>query len=343
MIYSDEQPGDDPRATRLREQGHTVDVRSVPVSRSRPGQRWPLRALRMGRAYARAAAASASRARYDRLIVPTSPPFVHAFALARAAVTREPVTLLHHDLFPQNARVAGLGGPAPLFDLAEAMGARLAGRADRHETLSRPMERRLRRTRGEDAPVEVVPIPTDERLAPVPREHNRWIAEHDLRDKFVVMYAGNLGRMYDFAPLLDAAQALADRDDIAFALVGTGFHEDRLRDEIHRRRLDNVKLLPAVPNERLAELLCAGDLHVVPLIPGAIDVMWPHKIDNLLRLDRPTLALGFDPDLDGVETVAAEALADRIEAAKNEITVPSPPSSQEGGLGGQVPPPRQRT
>ncbi len=167
----------------------------------------------------------------------------------------------------------------------------------------------------------------------MPRERNAWRQEQGLTDRFVVMYAGNLGRAYDFAPLLRAAEALTPRrshgvplpspasgrgaggeggneSPVTFAFVGAGYREGEIR--AAAARLSNVVLLPPQPEARLSEVLCAGDVHVVPLRPGAEAVMWPHKVDALVRLGLPVLAVGWGKGVDGVQIVEAERLAEEI-------------------------------
>jgi len=98
--------------------------------------------------------------------------------------------------------------------------------------------------------------------------------------------------------------------DVAFVFVGAGCQERLIREAAARHR--NVLLFPPEDDARLAELLSAGDLHIVPLKIGADRVMWPHKVDAIRAAGRPVLAVGWGEGVDGVQTVAADGLAAEI-------------------------------
>jgi len=64
------------------------------------------------------------------------------------------------------------------------------------------------RVREKGVPAERISViqnwADSQQIYPVPREHNRFLDEHDLRHKFVVMYSGNLGRAHDLETILEA-------------------------------------------------------------------------------------------------------------------------------------------
>jgi glycosyltransferase involved in cell wall biosynthesis len=371
----------------LRRAGHEVDVVRIAVRRSRPGggvwERVPgflangLTALR----------AAATRRRYDRIMVDTSPPLAFAPLVPRARLRGEELVLLHYDIFPENVTALGVHRSGPALRALGAATHWLARRAHAHRTLSPAMAATLAEALGPGVRIEIAPLPPPPEIAPVPRAANHWLREQGLADRFVVMYAGNLGRAYDFAPMLEAARELASPSvhlpgptpsvplpgptpsvplptregeassysfdqsscspspagkgagdgscspagkgagdgfcspagkgagdgssrEIAFVFVGAGYQEDVIRNAA--ARCGNVILLPPQPEERLAEVLSAGDVHVVPLRPGADRVMWPHKVDAIRAAGRPVLAVGWGEGVDGVQTVAADGLAAEI-------------------------------
>ena len=196
-------------ADRLRRQGHEVDVVRIEVRRARPGGRpWErvpgflangLTALR----------AAASRKRYDRILVDTSPPLAFAALVPRAKLCGEELVLQHYDLFPENVTAFGISFPRPALRALGAATHWLARWADVHETLSPAMAAALAEALGPGTRIRVTPLAPPPGIGPIPRGENIWLREHGLEDRFVVMYAGNLGRAYDFAPMLEAARELA--------------------------------------------------------------------------------------------------------------------------------------
>jgi glycosyltransferase involved in cell wall biosynthesis len=59
--------------------------------------------------------------------------------------------------------------------------------------------------------------------------------------------------------------AAADRKAIRFAFVGDGADKRRLERRVAQLRLDNVELLPGVPDQEIPALLAAADICLVPL------------------------------------------------------------------------------
>jgi len=48
--------------------------------------------------------------------------------------------------------------------------------------------------------------------------------------------------------------------------------------------------LPLQPFERLGELLCAADIHLLPQSPGAADLVLPSKLSGMLASGRPVIS-----------------------------------------------------
>ena len=116
---------------------------------------------------------------------------------------------------------------------------------------------------------------------------------HGLADAYVVMYAGNLGRVHPFAGVLAAAGRLRDEaPDVRFVLVGDGPQRDAVAREVAARRLTNVLLVSPQPAEMLGATLGAADLHLVTLAPGLDGLVVPSKVYGVQAVGRPFFYLG---------------------------------------------------
>jgi colanic acid biosynthesis glycosyl transferase WcaI len=161
-------------------------------------------------------------------------------------------------------------------------------RADRVSSLSPAMCARLR-AKGVAAD-RIVAFPnwaTLDPQAPSPPP-DRLRAELGIDRPFVALYAGTLCAKQGIGLILDAAQALAHRRDLLFLICGEGAE----RAALARRaaELDNVRLHPLQPAERLPELLGLASLHLLPQMPGAADLVLPSKLANMLASGRPVVA-----------------------------------------------------
>ena len=126
----------------------------------------------------------------------------------------------------------------------------------------------------------------------------RPIAGHPLRkewgweNRFVVLYAGNLGLAHEFETVLGAAVRLRGDRSILLAFVGAGPRLSEARRRSGELGLENVEFRPPLLRSRLGELLTAGDLHLATLRPEAAGLLVPSKIYGILSSGRPVLYVG---------------------------------------------------
>lgn len=125
-------------------------------------------------------------------------------------------------------------------------------------------------------------------------------------DEFVVGYSGNLGRVHEFATVLEAATLLKDVPGILFALVGRGPRFEEVARAARARGLRRVRLLPPEPRERLPAALAAADAHLVTLQPAYAPLVYPSKLAGVLAAARPVLHVG-PPDGDIARLLRQEA------------------------------------
>jgi colanic acid biosynthesis glycosyl transferase WcaI len=133
-------------------------------------------------------------------------------------------------------------------------------------------------------------------IQPLPRD-NAFAREHDLVDKFVVLYAGNLGLSQGLEHVLAAAQALSEHADIQFVFVGDGIGRTRLMAQAEQRRLTNVRFIPYQSRMCLPEVMATADVSLVILQRGVGAQSLPSKSFSILASGRPIIA-SVDGDSD---------------------------------------------
>ena len=107
-------------------------------------------------------------------------------------------------------------------------------------------------------------------------------------EAFVVMYSGTMGAKQGLEVLAGAARRLQAETNMHFLLCGQGAGRESL--EAACIGLERVHWLPLQPVERLASLLGAADVHVLPQQRAAADLMLPSKLTGMLASGRPVLA-----------------------------------------------------
>jgi glycosyltransferase involved in cell wall biosynthesis len=164
-------------------------------------------------------------------------------------------------------------------------------RADRVVVLSRDMREAILEQGISESHIETLPNWVDtSRVVPIKRQ-NGFRAGLGIDEKFVVMYSGNMGLSQSLDLVLEAADALRDRPEVEFLLVGDGVARHRLQEIARQRHLPNVRFLPYQPREELACSLSAADLHLVTVNPRAYRLLMPCKMYAILASGTPLAAI----------------------------------------------------
>ena len=121
-------------------------------------------------------------------------------------------------------------------------------------------------------------------------QNNPFSESKGFADKFVVLYAGNLGRIHNLEDLLSAAEEFRNRPEIQFVFIGGGALKKRLIRESQLRELANVKFFPFEVRSRLPEVLASASASVILLRKGMAGLSLPSKIYSILASGRPILA-----------------------------------------------------
>lgn len=228
--------------------------------------------------------------RGDHIVALTDPPLLGVGAWLTARLCGAHIFHWVQDIYPEVAmaitRQSWLGVIRPLRNLAWR-------RSDGCVTLGSDMAATLARAGVSPARVIVSPnwAPAGLSLQPETAA-GRLRAAWKLEGKFVVAYSGNLGCVHDLDPVLEVAVALREETGIAFVFIGSGAQRGRLESQATKRGLHHVHFHPAQPRARLAESLALGDVHLVTLLPGCEQLVFPSKLYGVAAVGRPVVFIG---------------------------------------------------
>jgi len=127
---------------------------------------------------------------------------------------------------------------------------------------------------------------------------------------FVVMYAGAMGEKQGLDLVVEAARGLDHYSDIHFVFVGSGPAKAGLQAAVTAHGMPRFHFADVQPAERLEEVLCTGDVHLVVQQPEVSDLVMPSKIGNILAVGRTFVASAREGS--AVAQVAHASLAGRV-------------------------------
>ena len=231
---------------------------------------------------------------FDVVVAMTSPPLISFVAALAVPGRARSLVFWSMDLNPDEAIAAGwLRENSLIACLLSRMLLRSLRRAERIVALDRFMKDRIQ-AKGIPAE-EVLVVPPwshDDRVRFDPAGREEFRAIHNLSRRFVVMYSGNHSPCHPLETLLQAAERLADHEDIAFCFVGGGSEFRKVQERARDRGMRNVLCLPYQPIEKLSASLSEADLQVVVMGNEYVGIVHPCKIYNVLAANRAFLYIG---------------------------------------------------
>jgi colanic acid biosynthesis glycosyl transferase WcaI len=126
---------------------------------------------------------------------------------------------------------------------------------------------------------EIYPLTTRNRL-----RQELGISEQAI----VALYSGNMGLKQGLNLLIEASRRLIHRPNVVFVLCGDGPYRDTLVEMASKA--GNVMFLPLQPAGRLNELLNMADIHLLPQIAGAADLVMPSKLTGIMASGKAVVA-----------------------------------------------------
>ena len=167
--------------------------------------------------------------------------------------------------------------------------------ADKIIVISQDFKRNIMAKGVPEEKIEVIYNWVDENaIIPVKDEENELFEEFGIsREKFRVVYAGNLGNAQNIEIIVEAAKRLKDKGNIEFVIFGTGGLEDEIKAAKEKNQLDNLKILPLQPYERVAKVYGLGHVCIVACKPGLGGAAMPSKTWSIMSSGRGVLA-NFD-------------------------------------------------
>jgi glycosyltransferase involved in cell wall biosynthesis len=118
------------------------------------------------------------------------------------------------------------------------------------------------------------------------KQKEKW----GLAGKVVILYAGAHGISNDLLVVLQAAQMIQARKDIAFVLVGDGKEKGNLIGQASQMGLDNVHFFPSVTKTEIGDVFAGADICLAILKPLEwYKTTYPNKVFDAMAAGKPVI------------------------------------------------------
>lgn len=200
------------------------------------------------------------------------------------------------DVFPDSLVGTGLAKKGGLlWKIGRKVEDKTYRNADKIIVISQDFKRNLLEKGVPEEKIEVIYNWVDtNKIAPVSKEKNPIYEEFAIsRDDFNVVYAGNLGNAQNVMLLIDAAKRFKEHTGIKFIIFGSGGMEQELKNEVATHHMENVKILPLQPVERVPFVYSIGDVCIVACKEGLGGSAMPSKTWSIMACESAVVA-NFD-------------------------------------------------
>lgn len=200
------------------------------------------------------------------------------------------------DIFPDSLIGTGLSSKGSLlWKVGRKIEDYTYKHADKIIVISEDFKRNIMAKGVPEEKIEVIYNWVDENaVKPVAEEENQLFEEFGIsKDKFRVVYAGNLGNAQNLDIIMDAVRRLKGNDGIEFVIFGKGGLENEIKATKEKEHLQNLLILPLQPYEKVSQVYSLGDVCIVACKAGLGGSAMPSKTWSIMSAGSAVLA-NFD-------------------------------------------------
>ncbi len=256
----------------------------------------------------------------DQVMVVTAPPSLPVTTALACLLRGAGFTILVQDSYPEILIAVGAAKHGSVFVKSVNYINRWVYKyASKIIVMGRDMnEMFVQKTAGLDIPIVTIPNWADlEAILPTPRANNALLNELGIIDKFVFMYAGNIGHPTDVETIVECAEKLRDRNEFHFIFIGAGAKKLWLVNRVNELSLKNITILDYRPRSKQIIFLNACDVGLVALIKGMWGTAMPSRTYNIMAAGKPILALA-DHRSELAEVIEEEEIGWQVEPGDAE-------------------------
>jgi putative colanic acid biosynthesis glycosyltransferase WcaI len=228
--------------------------------------------------------------KWDIIFSTTPPSTVGLNAWLLGTLKRKPYVYVIREIYPDVIADMGVLNNEIILNLLERVEKFVYGKSRAVVVISEYFKHSLLEKGVPKERLHFIPDFADiEFVHPMERK-NKFSNDYKLDEKFVVLYAGNMGLTAGLETIPTAAKMLQGVEEIHFLIVGGGARYEWLKKEITEKKLSNITLLPYQPKSMVPLIYAASDLCLVPVKGETSKSTLPSKVYTVMAASRPVLA-----------------------------------------------------
>ena len=243
------------------------------------------------------------------VVISTSPQFFNGLAgYFVSRIKRAPWLLEIRDLWPESIVAVGAISNPRVIALLEGIERFIYRKADHIVPVTYSFKTHIERCGGSADKITVIRNGVDLSFFADRPADEIYAEQIGVSGKFVASYVGTHGMAHGLDTIIEAAELLREREDIAFLMAGDGAERQRLTAEVVARKLKNVILLGQLPKADMPRLWSVSGASLVLLKKQDLFLtVIPSKIFESMAMKKPII-LGVQGESCDIITEAKSGL-----------------------------------
>lgn len=230
--------------------------------------------------------------RGDMLILVTNPPILIVLVAMIKQLKRFQMFIILHDIFPENLAVTGIISRNSVFyKLLLRLFNTSYNKADHLIVCGTDMKDVVTKKVRSSMSITVITNWADhEEIFPFYIDRDEYL-KRDLKDKIVIEFAGNIGRVQGLDKFLELFIKV-NNPDLVLLIIGDGAYKRKLLQMKQVYPTTQVIFIDSKPRLEQKYFLNACDIGLVTLSEGMYGLGVPSKVYNIFAAGKPVLYIG---------------------------------------------------
>jgi colanic acid biosynthesis glycosyl transferase WcaI len=207
-----------------------------------------------------------------------------------SSIRKRPVIYSVHDLYPEVGIKLGIFRNSLVIKTVEYLENYCLRNARKVRILSKSFSPILVRRGIKESKLALIYDWVDTVVVRPMSKKNEFVLENELANKFILLYAGNIGLVQGLDSIIEAAKILSTDPKLCFLFVGDGAGKNKLVEKTKKLNLTNVRFISYQPRDRMPEVYSSADISLVTLQKGTGFGSLPSKTFQIFSSGRPLIA-----------------------------------------------------
>jgi glycosyltransferase involved in cell wall biosynthesis len=229
---------------------------------------------------------------YEKVLFVSNPPLVPYIGYIIKKVRGKDYIYLVHDIYPDVAEKLGVIKKGSLISrVMNHINNKIYNNAEKVIVLGKDMKEVIVNKGIDGNKVEIITNWADSKVIYEKEIDMSFCENHGLKNKFNILYTGNISKVHDIDTIIETARELNDEKSVKFTFVGDGNRKQYIVNLIKSEGLNNIQVLDYMFGEEYNNLLNCANVFVTTLNKELKGLGVPSKTYTYMALGKPLIAI----------------------------------------------------